>query len=70
MRPTMRQEQFNSIEPEQALQTYLMHRKNEVSKATNKAHRYRLHHFIRWCALNEIEDLSALTGQNLQDYRF
>lgn len=66
----MRHEQFHSIEPEQALRTYLQHRKNKVSKATNKAHRYRLQHFIRYCDLNDIEDLSELTGQTMQNFRF
>lgn len=58
------------MKPTQALNTYLQHRQKELSEATLQSHRYRLDHFVRFCALEDIEDLSALTGQDLQDYRF
>jgi integrase len=58
------------ISPADALDTYLLHRKNEVSEKTLQSHEYRLSHFVRWCEQNNIEALSDLSPRDLQDYSY
>ena len=58
------------ISPEKALQRYLQHRKNEMSKQSLQSHRYRIEPFVRYCEQEEIESMSDLTGRDLQDYRY
>lgn len=56
--------------PSEALERYLSDREDEVQKATLRSHRARLKHFIQWCDENEIEDMNALNGRHLQDFRY
>ncbi|WP_115864986.1 tyrosine-type recombinase/integrase [Halorussus litoreus] len=57
------------IEPETALELYLADKENELAKASLKAHKYRLNHFIRWCDEQDIENLNTLRGRQLHQYR-
>lgn len=62
------------IEPETALEMYLNQRRQEVSDATLKAHRYRLQHFVRWAQGDqqddpELENMNNVTGRRLYQYR-
>jgi len=57
------------VEPQDALDNYLLDRKQEVSESTLNAHRYRLNHFVRWCNQEGIESLADLSAKHLQDYR-
>lgn len=58
------------IDPEEALERYLMHREQEVSEQTLQSHEYRLKHFVKWCKENGIEALSDLSPRDLQDFRY
>ncbi|WP_353617834.1 tyrosine-type recombinase/integrase [Natranaeroarchaeum aerophilus] len=57
------------ITPERALELYLEHRRNEVAQATLRSHKSRLGHFVRWCDDQDIDNLNALTGRILYEYR-
>jgi site-specific recombinase XerD len=61
--------QLEPLEPEQALEMYLEHRRDEVAESTLNAHRLRLKHFVRWCNEQEIDNLNELTGRKLFEYR-
>lgn len=56
--------------PETALERYLSDRESEVQKATLKAHRARLKHFVSWCEEESIENMNDLNGRTLQDFRY
>jgi len=57
------------IEPNRAQELYLQHKQTECVEKTVRAHRSRTGHFVRWCDEQDIENLNALTGRNLQEYR-
>jgi len=57
------------VNPQDALDNYLIDRQQEVSESTLNAHRYRLNHFVRWCNQEGIESLADLSAKHLQDYR-
>jgi len=57
------------IDPETAVELYLSDRQSEVTQATLDAHRSRLGFFVEWCEDEGIENLSALTGRRLHEYR-
>lgn len=61
---------MNPMEPRKALSIYVAQRESDVSESTLKAHKYRLGHFIRWCEdVVGIEDVEALDGEDLHDFR-
>jgi len=60
---------LHPITPEEADESYLDHRRNEVAEATLRSHRSRLKHFKHWCSLEGITNLNELTGRDLHDYR-
>ena len=57
------------IEPTNAVELYLADRETELTRASLKAHKYRLSHFIRWCDEEDITNLNNLTGRQLHEYR-
>ncbi len=57
------------IEPTEAVELYLADRETELTRASLKAHKYRLSHFIRWCDEEGITNLNNLTGRQLHEYR-
>lgn len=57
------------IDPESALELYLTARASEVTEATLYSHRSRLGHFVAWCDEQGIENLNAVTGRTLHEYR-
>ncbi|RDZ64217.1 integrase [Haloferax sp. Atlit-12N] len=57
------------LEPQEALELYLLDRESELSKATQYSHRSRIGHLVRWCGEQEINNLNELTGRRLQEYR-
>jgi len=57
------------IDPDTALELYLVDRENDVAESTLYSHKSRLGHFVRWCDENDIENLNELTGRKLQRYR-
>ncbi|WP_345779426.1 tyrosine-type recombinase/integrase [Natrinema sp. SYSU A 869] len=57
------------IDPETALELYLMDKEAELAESSIQSHRYRLKHFLRWCEMEDIDNLNDLTGRKLQQYR-
>ncbi len=57
------------LRPEDALEIYYEAREGEVSKKTLQGYRYRLKHFLRWCEIEDIEDMNDLDGRKLQEYK-
>lgn len=62
-------DQLEPIRPLEAKEMYLRERRTDASDATIKAHDYRLGHFIRWCDIEEIDDLNELSGRDLHRYK-
>lgn len=60
---------LDTIEPETAVELYLSERQDELSEATNQAHRSRLGFFLRWSDERDVTNLNILTGRMLQEYR-
>ena len=56
------------ITPEEAVNRYLRRRSNELAESSMATHRSSLNHFIRWCELEEIDNLNALNGRKIQEY--
>ena len=66
----MSRDNLEPIEPADAKEMYLKQREKEVSNSTIQAHHYRLKHFVRWCTdVENIENLNALSGRDLQRYK-
>jgi len=66
----MSKDNLEPIEPADAKEMYLKQREKEVSNSTIQAHHYRLKHFVRWCTdVENIENLNALSGRDLQRYK-
>lgn len=61
--------ELESLKPARGVELYIKHRKDELADASLHAHRLRLKHFIRWCEQEGIEDLNAITGRRLHEYR-
>lgn len=57
-----------SLSPEEAKTTYEESRQTDLRESTLKTHHYRLKHFVRWCGLNDIEDVSTLTRPQVDQY--
>lgn len=57
------------IDPETALELYIAEKQTKSAAATIRSHRSRLSHFVRWCDERDIENLNALTGRKLQEFR-
>jgi len=60
---------LEALAPDRALELYLADRENSVTQSTLYAHRSRLGHFVRWCDEQGIENLNALSGRQLHEYR-
>ena len=57
------------IDPETALELYLTDKEAELAESSIQSHRYRLKHFLRWCEMEDIDNLNELTGRKIQQYR-
>ncbi|WP_240756769.1 tyrosine-type recombinase/integrase [Natronorubrum bangense] len=57
------------LDPEEGVEMYHNHRADELAKSSQRAHRMRLSHFIRWCNEQEIDNINELTGRKLHQYR-
>ncbi len=62
-------EDLEPLSPEQALRMYLQHRKPDLSEKSLQNHRYRLETFVEFCDQEDIDNLNALTGRDLHQYR-
>ncbi|TKX38006.1 site-specific integrase [Halorubrum sp. CGM5_25_10-8B] len=56
------------LEPEEAKATYLESRRTDLRESTLQTHHYRLKHFVRWCDINDIDDVSTLTRPEIDSY--
>jgi site-specific recombinase XerD len=61
--------ELEPIRPVEAKEMYLRERSTDASDATIKAHDYRLGHFIRWCDIEDIDNLNDLSGRDLHQYK-
>ena len=59
---------MSNLSPEEAKTTYLNSRRTDLRDSTLKSHHYRLKHFVRWCGLNNIGDVSTLTRPMVDAY--
>ncbi|MFQ3320409.1 MAG: site-specific recombinase XerD [Natronomonas sp.] len=57
------------IDPRQAVDLYIEHKKTEYAYSTVQSHKSRLKYFLEWCARNDIENMNTLTGCDLYAYR-
>jgi site-specific recombinase XerD len=57
------------IDPETALELCLTDKEAELAESSIQSHRYRLKHFLRWCEMEDIDNLNDLTGRQIQQYR-
>ncbi len=48
---------------------YLDSRRHEISQGTIDGYHYRLKHFIRWCDMEEINNMNDLSGRDLHQYK-
>jgi site-specific recombinase XerD len=56
------------LTPEEARATYLESRRADLRESTLQTHHYRLKHFVRWCDLQEIDDVSTLSRPQIDSY--
>jgi len=56
------------LNPQQAKTTYEESRKTDLRESTLKSHHYRLKHFVRWCDIQGIDDVSSLTRPQIDEY--
>lgn len=61
--------ELEAISPAEASELYLEARRDELTKATLKAQKYRLYAFTDWCDEEDIKNLNDLTGRDLYAYR-
>jgi len=61
--------ELEPLNPADGKAMYLTQRESEVSESTRKAHDYRLKHFVRWCELENIDNLNELTARTIFEYR-
>ena len=57
------------LSPEDGLEMYMEARRDELADGTLKSQRYRIRAFVQWCEEAEIENLNALSGRDLYEYR-
>ncbi len=57
------------LDPAQGVEMYLEGRRDDLSKPTLTAQKYRLAAFVQWCNEEEIENLNTLSGRDLYRYR-
>jgi integrase len=63
-----RDSKLESITPENAVDWYLRHRRNELAESSLYTHRSSLSHFTEWTDITDIEDLNQLNGREIQKY--
>lgn len=59
---------LDPISPKSALERFLSVRRQEVSEGTVKENRRSLENFVRYCELEDIDNLNDLSGRTLDDY--
>jgi len=57
------------IEPRAAVELYLDHREPELSEKSLENHRYRLRSFVVFCQEQGIDNMNAVTGRDLHQFR-
>jgi site-specific recombinase XerD len=57
------------LDPETGMRLYLDHKATDCTKSTVQNHRYRMKPFVEWCEEQGIDNLNALSGRDIQQYR-
>lgn len=65
----MSNETLEPLTPTKAKEMFIAEREGQVAARTVQADHYRLKHFIRWCELNDIDNMNDITGRKLHKYR-
>lgn len=68
-RPAERHYEFKSITPEEAVEWYLDHRRDDARMTTRRKHGYALDAFLNWTEEIEIEDMPELSGRDLMRFK-
>lgn len=66
---TSNRDDLDPIEPSTARDLYLEYKATECAKSTVKNYRYALKYFLIWCEKEDIDNLNALTGRHLHQFR-
>lgn len=61
--------QLEPLDPEEAVEQYLMSRQHDASKQTILNHRYRLKQFLQWCEETGFEEMNDLTGRKAERFK-
>jgi integrase len=62
-------QQLESITPEEAVDWYLDHRRDDARTSTRRKHRYALEAFLDWADEVELEDMTELGGRHLMQFK-
>jgi site-specific recombinase XerD len=57
------------IDPRTARELFINHKEGECADSTIRNYRYHLKPFLQWCDQEEIDNLNALSGRDIQQYR-
>ena len=60
---------LSPLSPEEGVEMYLDHRRDELSEDTLQSHRYRLEAFVKWCDAEGITNLNVVAGRDLHRYK-
>lgn len=60
---------LSAISPADAVDLYLDSRRDDAAAWTVKSHKSRLRPFVEWCRVEDIENMNALDGRALYQYR-
>jgi len=61
--------EIQDLDPQEAKEWYVDSRREELSDATIRAHKYRISPFVRFCDEKDIEFLSDLNGRDFDRYK-
>ncbi len=66
---TMDRDELEPLDPSTAQELFLDHKETGCSESTVRNYLYRTNHFIEWCQEEGIDNLNALSGRDIQQYR-
>lgn len=65
----MAERELEPLEPEEAVDWYLEHRRDDVRTSTRRAHSSALHIFVEWTEEAGIDNMNALSGRQLLRFK-
>lgn len=57
------------LDPGEGVDRYLRRRRSEVAEKTIDEYARKLDHFLEWCDEKDLENLNALSGRSIDDFR-